>query len=230
MPCPYSEYSPSWLQCHKYTAAPSRAAHPFAWSTTVRLIVSGTPSAVPLADPKLERMSLRTMPDWVSTLGPLEPSPGYGPAVSCGISSQVAERDPVGVEVAVDAADEPPESGPHPARVASPAAASMVRARRRFSSVDRSKARPRSWSCSSSCTSMSMWLASVLDSLGQEQLLQRQVRPPREQFKKSARRPAHGLRDHSRRTCARRLMAGRSSRLVPQSEGGSDDVQEGLHR
>jgi len=34
-------------------------------------------------------MSLRTMPGWVNTLGPLEPSPGYGPAVSSGISSQV---------------------------------------------------------------------------------------------------------------------------------------------
>jgi hypothetical protein len=45
----------------------------------VRLIVSGTPSAVPLADPKLDRMSLRTMPDWSSALGPLDPSPGYGP-------------------------------------------------------------------------------------------------------------------------------------------------------
>jgi hypothetical protein len=33
---------------------------------------------------KLERISLRTTPVRLSTFGPLEPSPGYGPAVSCG--------------------------------------------------------------------------------------------------------------------------------------------------
>ena len=49
-------------------------------------IVIGTPSATPDAEPKLEVMSLRTMPLSVSTLTPLEPSPGYGPAVSSGIS------------------------------------------------------------------------------------------------------------------------------------------------
>ncbi|SDY52861.1 hypothetical protein SAMN05661080_03760 [Modestobacter sp. DSM 44400] len=39
-------------------------------------MVSGTPSAVVVELPKLERMSLRTMPLSVSTFGPLEPSPG----------------------------------------------------------------------------------------------------------------------------------------------------------
>ena len=34
------------------------------------------PVATVLLDPKLDRMSPRTMPDCVSTLGPLEPSPG----------------------------------------------------------------------------------------------------------------------------------------------------------
>jgi hypothetical protein len=38
--------------------------------------VIGTPSAVPLALPKLDRMSLRTMPLCSSTSGPFEPSPG----------------------------------------------------------------------------------------------------------------------------------------------------------
>jgi pimeloyl-ACP methyl ester carboxylesterase len=47
---------------------------------------SGTPSALVVLDPKLEVMSRRTMPLWVSTLAPFEPSPGYGPAVSVGIS------------------------------------------------------------------------------------------------------------------------------------------------
>src|SRR6516164_66696 len=50
-------------------------------------MVVGTPAATPLAEPKLDRMSLRTTPFWVSTLSPLEPSPGYGPAVSSGICS-----------------------------------------------------------------------------------------------------------------------------------------------
>jgi hypothetical protein len=58
------------------------AASPVAASRTVSLISSGTPSAVVVEEPKLERMSLRTMPESSSTLGPLDPSPGYGPAVS----------------------------------------------------------------------------------------------------------------------------------------------------
>jgi hypothetical protein len=47
---------------------------------------SGTPSAFVVLDPKLDVMSLRTMPLWVSTFAPLDPSPGYGPDVSSGIS------------------------------------------------------------------------------------------------------------------------------------------------
>ncbi len=42
----------------------------------VSSIRSGTPAAVPVDEPKLEVMSLRTMPLSVSTFGPLEPSPG----------------------------------------------------------------------------------------------------------------------------------------------------------
>jgi len=36
----------------------------------------GRPAAVPVASPKLERMSLRTIPLSVSTFGPFVPSPG----------------------------------------------------------------------------------------------------------------------------------------------------------
>src|SRR5262245_49391161 len=63
-------------------------------------MVSGTPSAVPLSPPKLERMSLRTTPVVDSTFGPLEPSPGYGPCVSSGIL--VAQAVVVPVVVVVD--------------------------------------------------------------------------------------------------------------------------------
>ena len=52
--------------------------------TIVSVSVSGTPSAVPDSPPKLLRMSLRTTPLVASTLGPLDPSPGYGPSVSFG--------------------------------------------------------------------------------------------------------------------------------------------------
>ena len=48
----------------------------FLYAPIVMLIVRGTPSAVPLAEPKLDVMSLRTTPLSVSTLGPFEPSPG----------------------------------------------------------------------------------------------------------------------------------------------------------
>jgi hypothetical protein len=128
-----------------------------AWSRSDNVTVNGTPSAVPLDDPKLERMSLRTMPDSVSTFGPFDPSPGYGPAVSSGISSQLAEvADPVGVDgAAVDASSaDPVEVDPvagasssvaQPTRVASPTPANRVSARRRLS-VLRSYASPRSCS------------------------------------------------------------------------------------
>ena len=45
-------------------------------SRTLSLMVSGTPSATPDADPKLLVMSLRTIPRSVRTLTPLDPSPG----------------------------------------------------------------------------------------------------------------------------------------------------------
>lgn len=47
-------------------------------------MVAGTPAAVPEYAPKLLVMSLRATPDSMRTLGPLLPSPGYGPAISCG--------------------------------------------------------------------------------------------------------------------------------------------------
>ena len=43
-------------------------------------------------EPKLEVMSLRTTPLSVNTLAPLDPSPGYGPAVSSGISPADTSR------------------------------------------------------------------------------------------------------------------------------------------
>ena len=43
--------------------------------------------------PKLGRMSLRTIPLWSSTFGPFDPSPGYGPAVSSGISPVDVDDD-----------------------------------------------------------------------------------------------------------------------------------------
>jgi hypothetical protein len=46
----------------------------------IMVMVSGTPSALVVLEPKLDVMSLRTMPLSVST------SPGYGPAVSSGSS------------------------------------------------------------------------------------------------------------------------------------------------
>ena len=102
------------------------------------------PSAVPLAEPKLDRMSLRTIPDSVSTFGPFEPSPGYGPDVSSGISSQLAavsaalgvvgeaapvSSDPVPVEPVAGVSS----SEAHPTSVASPTPANRVNARRRLS-------------------------------------------------------------------------------------------------
>ena len=65
-----------------YTAAFARAEHPLAVSWIVRVTVVGTPAATVVEVPKLDVMSLRTMPLSVSTFGPFDPSPGYGPAVS----------------------------------------------------------------------------------------------------------------------------------------------------
>src|SRR3954470_11674766 len=63
---------------------------PVAASRRAKRIVSGTPSAAVVDVPKLDRMSLRTTPLCVRTSGPLEPSPGNGPAVSSGRSVQSA--------------------------------------------------------------------------------------------------------------------------------------------
>src|SRR5215813_13638240 len=72
-------------------------------SRTVSRTVSGTPSAVVVELPKLDRMSVRTIPDSSSTSGPFEPSPGYGPAVSSGTS--------VRLPVDADGADPDAEPG-----------------------------------------------------------------------------------------------------------------------
>ncbi len=55
--------------------------------------------ATPVIDPKLEVTSLRTIPLCVRTLGPFEPSPGKGPAVSVGMVSQLTPVAVAGVEV-----------------------------------------------------------------------------------------------------------------------------------
>jgi len=56
-------------------------------------MLSGTPAATPVAPLKPARISLRTTPDWFSTLMMLPscvfvPSAGYGPPVSSGITGQ----------------------------------------------------------------------------------------------------------------------------------------------
>src|SRR5213076_2148282 len=88
-------------QCHTYTAAPARGAEPLAVSSTCSWMVRGTPWARPLAEPKLGRMSRRTIPLWVSTLGPFDPSPGKGPAVSSGMGVAVSPAAVAGVVAAV---------------------------------------------------------------------------------------------------------------------------------
>src|SRR5664279_6659610 len=75
-PCEYIEYPPSRLQCQTYTATPTHGTPPFASSVMVSSRFIGTPSAVPLDSPKLDRISLRTMPLCSRTSGPFEPSPG----------------------------------------------------------------------------------------------------------------------------------------------------------
>jgi hypothetical protein len=97
-----------------------------------------TPSAVPVPDPKLERMSRRTTPSSVSTFGPFEPSPGYGPAVSSGIGSPQSEasaddvlvEDVVDVDVDVDDDEVVEDDGSRPQapRATRPAPASSFRA------------------------------------------------------------------------------------------------------
>src|SRR6476620_6061996 len=86
-----------------YTAAFASGAQPCAASRRAIRIVSGTPAAVVVEEPKLDRMSVRTTPLRVRMSGPFEPSPGNGPAVSSGITVQSAASaaDPV---AAVEAA------------------------------------------------------------------------------------------------------------------------------
>ncbi|HEU4896598.1 MAG TPA: hypothetical protein VFX88_03375 [Actinomycetota bacterium] len=88
-------------------------------------MVSGTPSAVVVEDPTLERMSLRTIPESSSTLGPFDPSPGNGPAVSSGTTARspppADEEEVVAPEPEPVAPAEPP--APDPPQAASSAAA-----------------------------------------------------------------------------------------------------------
>src|SRR5215213_2028494 len=95
-------------------------------------MLKGTPPALPLIPAKLDRMSDLTTPVDVSTVGPFEPSPGYGPSVSCGMRLHVADEGGalvvgvvvvvvvvVGVAVAVGAVGE----SPHPTSCKAPIAA-----------------------------------------------------------------------------------------------------------
>ena len=61
-------------------------------------------AATPDAEPKLDRMSLRTTPLWFSRSGPFEPSPGNGPAVSSGIPDPGDPDEPAAAPDAPDAA------------------------------------------------------------------------------------------------------------------------------
>src|SRR5262245_43002051 len=122
-------------------------------------MVEVTPSAVPLDEPKLERMSWRTTPLSVRTLTPFEPSPGYGPAVASGLSpiGPLALDEPVAATVvavvpAAEPLDEPAaplaavvalELVPfdaQPTRASTPAPPSSCSIRRRLTNVARSKA------------------------------------------------------------------------------------------
>src|SRR3954453_18199377 len=84
-------------------AYPASGAQLLFESTSVSLMVSGTPAAV-LPVLMLVRISLRTIPERVSTFTvwfdefAFEPSAGYGPPVSCGIS---ATQVVIGVAVAL---------------------------------------------------------------------------------------------------------------------------------
>jgi hypothetical protein len=134
------------------------------------LTVIGTPFATVVDVPKLERISLRATPLALRTLAPFEPSPGYGPAVSVGMTSQTADVDAEEAVVAAAATDVAVVSAlalaapavvavdpvlvaleeAHPTRPTRATVPINLRALRRSISVERSKAKPRSWSCSSS--------------------------------------------------------------------------------
>src|SRR4051794_28517408 len=125
----YIEYLPERSQCHRYTAAPAVGAWSFDASVTVRFTRSGTPFASVRLLPKLRRMSWRTMPESSSTFGPLDPSPGYGPAVSLGTAA---------VGVLASAFDAPRVER----MAAAPANPKIFSASRREASLTRSSCRP----------------------------------------------------------------------------------------
>ena len=107
-------------------------------------MVRGTPSATVVDEPKLEVMSARTIPLSERTSGPLEPSPGNGPAVSSGMTPQTPPA-------AADVPPAPPvvvepetRSSAQPAMASNPVIPASRNRVRRSTSVDRSKARPRS--------------------------------------------------------------------------------------
>src|ERR1700757_436418 len=108
---------------------PAPAAQSLVRSSRVRLMVAGTPSATPEYGPKLGRMSPRTTPESVRTFGPLEPSPGNGPAVSAdtGFAHAVA---PAGwfVAEAIVVVGRSPRT--HAASAEAPAAPARYRMRR----------------------------------------------------------------------------------------------------
>ena len=124
---------------------------------------------MPLDEPKLERMSWRTMPLSVRTFTPFEPSAGNGPAVSSAMTPTEPPEEPVVpavpavvaeavvAEPALDPLDplELPDAAAvvslapvaldaQPARASTPAPPISCSIRRRLRRVDRSKARPRS--------------------------------------------------------------------------------------
>src|SRR5262245_22017833 len=113
----------------------------------VMLRVVGTPSAVPIAPAKLERMSPRTTPSWSRAFGPFVPSPGNGPAVSSGIGSvltaagvdSVVADVPVVASVVLDVVDgdddEEPLDPHAAATVTTPTPASSFNASRRWSTL-----------------------------------------------------------------------------------------------
>ncbi len=84
-------------------------------------------------------MSRRTTPSWVSTFGPFDPSPGYGPAVSSGIVPVAGDDAEVGPDVDVSDVDDAPllavPFDAHPATATSPAPPSSCRMRRRVGSL-----------------------------------------------------------------------------------------------
>src|SRR6187431_3315204 len=120
------------------------------------LMVSGTPVATVVDVPKLDVMSWRTTPLWLSRSGPLEPSPGNGPAVSSGMTVQLAaaaaDADAVADEPAVAPGVIDAAPGAQAAIAApTPARPMIFRTWRRARRVDTSNARP--WSKTGSLAS-----------------------------------------------------------------------------